>query len=108
AAARGAASRAARAAAQKRRCAPPAAFFFQAEDGIRCFHVTGVQTCALPIFDSSFKNSLFHSIALLNNSLLLIQPSNQFLLKGKKIGRASCRERVQQSADGASSREQAS
>src|SRR5690606_2400873 len=25
-------------------------FFFQAEDGIRSFHVTGVQTCALPIF----------------------------------------------------------
>src|SRR5690606_40708613 len=25
------------------------AFFFQAEDGIRDFHVTGVQTCALPI-----------------------------------------------------------
>src|SRR5690606_40774124 len=25
-------------------------FFFQAEDGIRAFHVTGVQTCALPIF----------------------------------------------------------
>src|SRR5690606_41138094 len=25
--------------------------FFQAEDGIRDFHVTGVQTCALPIFD---------------------------------------------------------
>src|SRR5436309_4747610 len=24
-------------------------FFFQAEDGIRLFHVTGVQTCALPI-----------------------------------------------------------
>src|SRR5690606_39754690 len=24
-------------------------FFFQAEDGIRAFHVTGVQTCALPI-----------------------------------------------------------
>src|SRR5690606_40521669 len=23
--------------------------FFQAEDGIRVFHVTGVQTCALPI-----------------------------------------------------------
>src|SRR5439155_10921051 len=33
---------------------PPAAvslnfFFFQAEDGIRDGHVTGVQTCALPI-----------------------------------------------------------
>src|SRR5207302_7518136 len=26
-------------------------FFFQAEDGIRDFHVTGVQTCALPIYD---------------------------------------------------------
>src|SRR5690606_39706413 len=24
--------------------------FFQAEDGIRDFHVTGVQTCALPIW----------------------------------------------------------
>src|SRR6266511_3244418 len=27
----------------------PYIFFFQAEDGIRDFHVTGVQTCALPI-----------------------------------------------------------
>src|SRR5690625_7634033 len=26
-------------------------FFFQAEDGIRNGHVTGVQTCALPISD---------------------------------------------------------
>src|SRR5690606_40052409 len=25
-------------------------FSFQAEDGIRDFHVTGVQTCALPIY----------------------------------------------------------
>src|SRR5690606_13400570 len=25
-------------------------FFFQAEEGIRVFHVTGVQTCALPIY----------------------------------------------------------
>src|SRR5690606_39711835 len=35
---------------------------FQAEDGIRFFHVTGVQTCALPIYwsyktDSSPANS---------------------------------------------------
>src|SRR5690606_1261410 len=28
-------------------------FFFQAEDGIRDFHVTGVQTCALPISPTS-------------------------------------------------------
>src|SRR5207253_4148315 len=27
--------------------------FFQAEDGIRAGHVTGVQTCALPIFTAS-------------------------------------------------------
>src|SRR5215510_15286167 len=30
-------------------------FFFQAEDGIRAGHVTGVQTCALPIsFGATF------------------------------------------------------
>src|SRR5690606_39441541 len=29
-------------------------FFFQAEDGIRDFHVTGVQTCALPIFNPAY------------------------------------------------------
>src|SRR5256885_202778 len=30
----------------------PASFFFQAEDGIRDYKVTGVQTCALPILRS--------------------------------------------------------
>src|SRR5690625_940931 len=30
-------------------------FFFQAEDGIRGCHVTGVQTCALPIFQDFSK-----------------------------------------------------
>src|SRR5690606_39600331 len=29
-------------------------FFFQAEDGIRDFHVTGVQTCALPILVTQY------------------------------------------------------
>src|SRR2546430_9347379 len=33
-------------------------FFFQAEDGIRDLTVTGVQTCALPIFASSSLVSL--------------------------------------------------
>src|SRR5690606_8341853 len=32
-------------------------FFLQAEDGIRAFHVTGVQTCALPIF-ACFKRTV--------------------------------------------------
>src|SRR3712207_7198590 len=31
-------------------------FFFQAEDGIRDIGVTGVQTCALPIFKAMSKN----------------------------------------------------
>src|SRR5690606_39504015 len=34
-------------------------FFFQAEDGIRDFHVTGVQTCALPICNSTSNNKRF-------------------------------------------------
>src|SRR5690606_40686683 len=33
-------------------------FFFQAEDGIRDFHVTGVQTCALPIYKLVTKSSI--------------------------------------------------
>src|SRR5690606_40246237 len=31
-------------------------FFFQAEDGIRDFHVTGVQTCALPICSGTHRS----------------------------------------------------
>src|SRR5690606_22070595 len=37
-------------------------FFFQAEDGIRDFHVTGVQTCALPI--------LVHAIQQLHDGVI--------------------------------------
>src|SRR5690625_2029692 len=33
-------------------------FFFQAEDGIRDGHVTGVQTCALPISGLAFPNGM--------------------------------------------------
>src|SRR5690606_40371405 len=42
-------------------------FFFQAEDGIRDFHVTGVQTCALPIFSLPipFTNFVFGGLLLL-------------------------------------------
>src|SRR5690606_40560370 len=38
-------------------------FFFQAEDGIRDFHVTGVQTCALPISSRQRKPGLFEVIS---------------------------------------------
>src|SRR5690606_40600202 len=37
-----------------------ASLFFQAEDGIRDFHVTGVQTCALPIFGYAPRHVLGH------------------------------------------------
>src|SRR5260370_31000325 len=36
-------------------------FFFQAEDGIRDSSVTGVQTCALPIWSPSVATSRFRS-----------------------------------------------
>src|SRR2546430_10698484 len=34
-------------------------FFFQAEDGIRDLTVTGVQTCALPIFEFAARRRVF-------------------------------------------------
>src|SRR6266446_3803082 len=34
-------------------------FFFQAEDGIRDYKVTGVQTCALPIYDLSARRNAY-------------------------------------------------
>src|SRR5690606_40915893 len=42
--------------------------FFQAEDGIRDFHVTGVQTCALPIC-RDFSAREFHT-ALLTRQIM--------------------------------------
>src|SRR5439155_4374536 len=39
-------------------------FFFQAEDGIRDGHVTGVQTCALPIFGPADRGARVALIAL--------------------------------------------
>src|SRR5699024_11856636 len=40
-------------------------FFFQAEDGIRCRNVTGVQTCALPILPEETTRLLRRHAALL-------------------------------------------
>src|SRR5690606_34222594 len=40
-------------------------FFFQAEDGIRYFHVTGVQTCALPISISPGSPVMVNTASLL-------------------------------------------
>src|SRR5690606_40179233 len=44
------------------RCVFVIVFFFQAEDGIRDFHVTGVQTCALPIWHILQERDLYQGI----------------------------------------------
>src|SRR5699024_11234924 len=41
-------------------------FFFQAEDGIRDRNVTGVQTCALPIFKNVFYDPLLDALDIDN------------------------------------------
>src|SRR5260221_12576023 len=42
-------------------------FFFQAEDGIRDHCVTGVQTCALPIFQYPMRYAAAHGFAEVQN-----------------------------------------
>src|SRR5690606_39496021 len=83
-------------AAVERRVVQRSGFFFQAEDGIRGFHVTGVQTCALPISGLAALDEL--------NSLRppygdeagpWLQQINALL---KQIGRASCREAAERPA----------
>src|SRR5690606_40296287 len=93
-------------------------FFFQAEDGIRDFHVTGVQTCALPIskdYDKHFLNfciqydgqediaeaSKMIARKILTGKLTVDDITPQTIKENvyssyfiAQIGRASCRERV--------------
>src|SRR5690606_39300442 len=92
-------------------------FFFQAEDGIRDFHVTGVQTCALPICNHALWLALGGAapaygdaaafaagqaaFGLLPADLrLLLAPRwiDRLLAEDRpaeaQIGRAACRERV--------------
>src|SRR5205807_4244048 len=52
-----------------------ASFFFQAEDGIRDYKVTGVQTCALPIFSVAAKGQVAareELLAQFNQGALLV------------------------------------
>src|SRR5205823_10336171 len=92
-------------------------FFFQAEDGIRDKLVTGVQTCALPIFPSLSAHT-FATVSVRRASLLsppssartsaavadfdsppratcstCARPASSSVIRRQQIGRASCRER---------------
>src|SRR5258708_27550538 len=91
---------------------PCGVFFFQAEDGIRDDLVTGVQTCALPIFDYLENVELAAPNAEARRLRLPVQwvsrptPEQRRRYTGRlsggtlsvgdevEIGRASCRERV--------------
>ena len=68
-------------------------FFFQAEDGIRDYDVTGVQTCALPIY----KQYMVVSERRASEWVHVVYTVDVVLKRLRmyiKIGRASCRERV--------------
>src|SRR5687768_14220699 len=92
-------------------------FFFQAEDGIRAVAVTGVQTCALPIFLPFYSNvfmarlvdfvklyfpvfmlgAVFGKMIELSGAAAAISRAIVGLVgthRSIQIGRASCRERV--------------
>src|SRR2546430_9464359 len=51
-------------------------FFFQAEDGIRDLTVTGVQTCALPIYSVTDERTKPHTVY----SVTLTRPVDLFFL----------------------------
>src|SRR5256885_11413269 len=95
-----------------KKCRSWSFFFFQAEDGIRDYKVTGVQTCALPICDrrqllrlqgSDRRARRDHDRRAEADPLrpfrLPVQdehalPAVAGLALSQEIGRASCRERV--------------
>src|SRR5438034_11495630 len=72
-------------------------FFFQAEDGIRDHCVTGVQTCALPISFSPGQIRDAQEIAQASSEKQVPQGRRGARAHAGrlKIGRASCRERVE-------------
>src|SRR5690606_40486436 len=52
-------------------------FFFQAEDGIRAFHVTGVQTCPLPIYKHRIEKVLVVNEKFELRGLITVQDINK-------------------------------
>src|SRR5699024_11771564 len=54
-------------------------FFFQAKDGIRDRNVTGVQTCALPIFLVSKAQSAIDLTQILFGNVLFVRSSDMWM-----------------------------
>src|SRR5688500_19523845 len=84
-------------------------FFFQAEDGIRDYKVTGVQTCALPILivvtPCTFSpESLSGCATFVPQTIPTLRDMKRLslvlVLLATEIGRASCRARVWTTAGG--------
>src|SRR5205823_6764525 len=89
-------------------------FFFQAEDGIRDKLVTGVQTCALPIFFAASMNVFAHlsnfwacsrrpgarpEIRQVGEDVHRRGENERRRPRREQIGRASCREREYSKGD---------
>src|SRR5688500_20372740 len=77
-------------------------FFFQAEDGIRDYKVTGVQTCALPIWRRAQRGAQGARAPVEHHGRVPgtarrrhRAPARGDVEPGAEIGRASCRERVE-------------
>src|SRR5690606_39628273 len=106
---------------------------FQAEDGIRAFHVTGVQTCALPIsagarsagyilvrlplelkelfegwLDAHYPLKKQRVLSLIRDTRggALYEATWGTRMRGTEIGRASCREGAAHSVAAVSSQRQ--
>ena len=69
-------------------------FFFQAEDGIRDWSVTGVQTCALPISGGSARSDDRARLDGDRERRRAHDGGGRGIDACAEIGRASCRERV--------------
>src|SRR5256885_7653431 len=95
----------------RRLCEMDILFFFQAEDGIRDYKVTGVQTCALPICRQAvalydelserwtrlkvvYSGRGFHVHVFDDEAFRLTRKERSRIATRFEIGRASCRERV--------------
>src|SRR5690625_7615687 len=72
-------------------------FFFQAEDGIRDGHVTGVQTCALPIFSEVVETEFgFHVIRLDERSGDNLAPSHILIeIDTEQVNESAASERLE-------------